>query len=167
MTVVDVVVIFVIFLSALFSLIRGFVKEAISLTSWIIAIWLAATFAPKLATVLPSSIESEAVRQAVGFAVLFILTLMVGALVNMLVSQIVKKTGLSGADRIFGIAFGALRGGLIIIVFVVIGGMTPLPEADWWQSSVLLQWFESAAIVIQEYIPEDLNLSYQPVTSRE
>jgi membrane protein required for colicin V production len=87
---------------------------------------------------------------------------MVGALVNMLVAQVVKKTGLSSADRIFGVAFGTLRGGLIIIVFVVIGGMTPLPETDWWQSSVLLQWFESAAMVIQEYIPDDLNLSYQP-----
>lgn len=162
MTVVDVVVIFVIFLSALFSLLRGFVKEAISLATWIIAIWLAATFAPQLADALPSNIESEAVRQAIGFGVLFVLTLMVGTLVNMLVSQVVKKTGLSGADRIFGVAFGILRGGLIIIVFVIIGGMTPLPEMDWWQSSTLLQWFESAAIVIQEYIPEDLNLSYQP-----
>ncbi len=162
MTVVDVVVIFVIFLSALFSLLRGFVKEAISLATWIIAIWLAATFAPQLADALPSNIESEAARQAIGFGVLFVLTLMVGTLVNMLVSQVVKKTGLSGADRIFGVVFGVLRGGLIIIVFVIIGGMTPLPETDWWQSSTLLQWFESTAIVIQEYIPEDLNLSYQP-----
>lgn len=160
MTVIDVVVIFVIFLSALFSLIRGFVKEAISLATWIIAIWLAATFAPKLAAVLPASLESEAVRQAVGFGVLFVLTLIVGGIVNMLISQVVKKTGLSGADRVFGVAFGVLRGALIIIVFVVIGGMTPLPDAEWWQSSMLLQWFESAAIVIQEYIPEDLNLSY-------
>ena len=162
MTVVDVVVIFVIFLSALFSLLRGFVKEAISLATWIIAIWLAATFAPQLADALPSNIESEAARQAIGFGVLFVLTLMVGTLVNMLVSQVVTKTGLSGADRIFGVAFGILRGGLIIIVFVLIGGMTPLPDTDWWQSSTLLQWFESTAIVIQEYIPEDLNLSYQP-----
>ncbi len=162
MTVVDVVVIFVIFLSALFSLLRGFVKEAISLATWIIAIWLAATFAPQLADALPSNIESEAARQAIGFGVLFVLTLMVGTLVNMLVSQVVKKTGLSGADRIFGVAFGILRGGLIIIVFVIIGGMTPLPDTDWWQSSTLLQWFESTAIVIQEYIPDDLNLSYQP-----
>lgn len=162
MTVVDVVVIFVIFLSALFSLLRGFVKEAISLATWIIAIWLAATFAPQLADALPSSIESEAARQAIGFGVLFVLTLMVGTLVNMLVSQVVKKTGLSGADRIFGVAFGILRGGLIIIVFVIIGSMTPLPETDWWQSSILLQWFESTAIVIQEYTPENLNFSYQP-----
>jgi len=113
-----------------------------------------------------SGIESEAVRQAIGFGLLFVLTLMVGALVNMLVGQVVKKTGLSGADRVFGVVFGALRGGLIIIVFVVIAGMTPLPEADWWQSSVLLQWFESTAIVIQEYIPEDLGLSYKPAISK-
>lgn len=164
MTVVDVILIIVIFLSALFSLIRGFVKEAISLATWIIAIWLAATFTPKLAAVLPSGIESEAVRQAVGFGVLFVLSLMVGALVNMLVSQLVKKTGLSGADRIFGVFFGILRGAAIIIVFVIIGGMTPLPETDWWQTSVLLQWFESAAIVIQQYIPEDLGLSYKQAT---
>lgn len=164
MTVVDVVLIVVILLSALFSLMRGFVKEAISLATWIIAIWLAATFTPKLAAVLPSGIESEAVRQAVGFGVLFVLSLMAGALVNTLVSHLVKKTGLSGADRIFGVIFGALRGGLIIIVFVVIGGMTPLPDTDWWQSSVLLQWFESAAIVIQQYIPQDLSVSYQPAT---
>ncbi len=160
MTVVDVVVIFVIFLSALFSLIRGFVKEAISLATWLIAIWLAATFAPKLAGALPNNIESEAVRQAIGFGVLFVLTLVVGAIVNTLINQVVKKTGLSGADRIFGVAFGVLRGALIIIVFVVIGGMTPLPDTEWWQSSTLLQWFESAALVIQDYIPQDLKLSY-------
>jgi len=164
MTVVDVILIVVIFLSALFSLMRGFVKEAISLATWIIAIWVAATFTPKLAAVLPAGIESEAVRQAVGFGVLFVLSLMVGALVNALVSHLVKKTGLSGADRIFGVLFGTLRGGLIIIVFVVVGGMTPLPETNWWQSSVLLEWFESTAAVIQQYIPEDLDLSYQPVT---
>jgi membrane protein required for colicin V production len=164
MTVIDVVVIFVIILSALFSLIRGFVKESISLATWIIAIWLAATFAAKLAAALPDSVESEAVRQAVGFSVIFVLSLVVGGLINMLVGQVVKKTGLSGADRIFGVLFGTLRGGLIIIVFVVIGGMTPLPEAKWWQSSVLLPWFESTAMVIQEYIPEDISISDQPAS---
>jgi membrane protein required for colicin V production len=162
MTVVDIVIIVVISLSALFSVLRGFVKEAISLASWVVAIWLAVTFAPRLAELLPPSIESEAVRQAIGFGVIFILTLMVGAIVNKLTSQVVKKTGLSTADRLFGIAFGIARGGLIIVIFVVIGGMTPLTDTDWWQSSVLLQWFEQAAMVAQEYLPEDLNLSYSP-----
>jgi membrane protein required for colicin V production len=156
MTVVDVIIIFVIFLSALFSLIRGFVKEAISLASWILGIWLAATFAPRLAVALPDNIESEAVRLAIGFGVLFILSLIVGTLVNVLVAQLVKKTGLSGADRIFGVVFGLLRGVLIIVVFVLIGSMTALPQMEWWQSSSLLKRFEVLAIEIQQYIPEDL-----------
>jgi membrane protein required for colicin V production len=164
MTVVDVILIIVIILSALFSLMRGFVREAISLATWVIAIWIAATFTPKLAAELPGGIESEAVRQAIGFGILFVLSLMVGALINSLISHLVKKTGLSGADRVFGVIFGILRGGLIILVFVVIGGMTPLPEEDWWQSSVLLKWFESTAMVIQDYIPQDLGISYQPVS---
>jgi membrane protein required for colicin V production len=67
MTVVDVIILFVIFLSALFSLMRGFVKEAISLTTWLAAIWISATFAPRLAALLPVGIESEAVRLALGF----------------------------------------------------------------------------------------------------
>jgi len=161
MTVVDIIIIFVIVLSALFSLMRGFVKEAISLASWIVAIWVAATFAPKLSGMLVDMIDSEAVRQAIGFGVLFILTLIAGGLVNYMISQLVKKTGLSGADRIFGVIFGVIRGGLIIVVFVVVGGMTALPQSQWWQHSQLLPWFENTAGVIQNYIPEDLNLSFK------
>ncbi len=160
MTVVDVVIIFVICLSALFSLMRGFVKESISLAAWLIAIWIAVTFAPRLAAALPDSIESEAVRQATSFGVLFVLTLMVGALVNYLVAGLVKKTGLSGADRVFGMLFGFLRGALIILVFVAVGGMTPLPELDWWQDSVLLERFEIAAVQLQEFLPQDMQMSF-------
>lgn len=160
MTVVDIIVIFVIVLSALFSLMRGFVKEAISLATWVVAIWVAATFAPKLSAMLTGMVDSEAARQAIGFGVLFVLTLMAGALVNFMISQVVKKTGLSGADRLFGVVFGLVRGGLIVVVFVVIGGMTPLPEQGWWQDSEMLRWFEDAAIVLQQYIPQDLNLTF-------
>lgn len=156
MTVVDIIVIFVVFLSALFSLLRGFVKEAISLGTWILAIWVSATFAPRLATVYSGAIESEAVQLAAGFATLFLLTLMMGALVNYMVTQFVKKTGLSGANRVLGVAFGFLRGILIIVVFVVIGGMTPLPQQQWWQTSLLLKRSETLAMQIQEYLPEDI-----------
>ena len=158
MTVVDVIILFVIFLSALFSLMRGFVKEAISLTTWIMAIWIASTFASRLAVILPDGIESEAVRLSIGFGLLFVVTLMIGALVNVLVAHFVKKTGLSGADRIFGIVFGFLRGLLIIVVFVVVGSMTPLPKYEWWQSSNLLERFEKLSYMLKPYFPES-NLS--------
>ena len=156
MTVVDVIIIFVIFLSAIFSLMRGFVKEAISLATWITAIWVAATFSSRLAVMLADSIESEAVRQASGFALLFILTLMLGALVNFTVAQFVKKTGLSGADRVMGVMFGFLRGLLIIVVFVVVASMTPLPDQEWWKTSDLLGRFEELTLMLKPYFPDNI-----------
>lgn len=154
MTVVDVVIIFVILLSAVFSLIRGFVKEAISLAAWILAIWISAHFSANLAPKLP--MESEAVRQVVAFMFLFVLTLLIGSLVNMVVAKFVKKTGLSSADRILGMVFGVLRGGLIIVVFVVIGSMTPLPRQDWWQESGLLHRFQLIAVAVNDFLPDSM-----------
>ena len=156
MTVVDVIIIFVIFLSAIFSLMRGFVKEAISLATWITATWVAATFSSRLAVMLADSIESEAVRQATGFALLFILTLMLGALVNFIVAQFVKKTGLSGADRVMGVMFGFLRGLMIIVVFVVVASMTPLPDQEWWKTSDLLGRFEELTLMLKPYFPDNI-----------
>jgi membrane protein required for colicin V production len=154
MTVVDVVIIFVILLSALFSLMRGFVKEAISLATWILAMWVAGHFSAKLAPKLP--IESEAVQQVAAFGVLFVLALLVGVLVNVVIAKFVKKTGLSSADRVLGVVFGFLRGALIIVVFVVIGGMTALPQQEWWQTSIMLERFERAAVMLEDYFPDDV-----------
>lgn len=165
MTVVDVVIIFVICLSTLFSLLRGFVKESISLASWLLAIWLATSFSSRLAAILPASIESEAVRQTVSFGVLFILTLMVGALVNYLIAGAVKKTGLSGADRVFGLLFGFLRGVAIILVFVLACGLTPIPQQGWWQSSILLERFERVVVEMRDFLPEDMLFSFDPATA--
>jgi membrane protein required for colicin V production len=152
MTVVDVVVIFVILLSALFGVLRGFVKEAISLVKWVLATWIAATFAPKLSAMLP--IESEAVSQATAFGLLFICVFIIGAIVSYVVVQFVKKTGLSSADRVFGLLFGFLRGGVIIVVFVVIGQAVSLSTQPWWQDSTMLMRFEDVAIVLHDYVPQ-------------
>lgn len=155
MTVVDVVVIFVVLLSALFGVLRGFVKEAISLVKWVIATWIAATFAPRLSTMLP--VDSEAVSQATAFGLLFICVFIIGAVVSFIVVQFVKKTGLSGADRVFGLLFGFLRGGVIIVVFVVIGQAVSLSTQQWWQDSTMLTRFEDVAIIFRDYVPQGGN----------
>lgn len=155
MTVVDVVVVFVILLSALFGVLRGFVKEAISLVKWILATWVAATFAPKLSPYIP--FDSEAVNQATAFGLLFICVFIIGAIVSYVVEQFVKKTGLSGADRVFGLLFGFLRGGVIILVFVVIGQKVTLSTQQWWQDSTMLTRFENVAIALHDYTPQGVD----------
>lgn len=160
MTVVDVTIIFVIVLSALFGLLRGFMQESISLAKWIIATWVAATFAPKLAPMLPAAIESEALRQAISFATLFIIIFILGTMIAHLVSRLLIKTGLTSLDRVLGIGFGILRGAVIIVIFVIVGGHFPqLPQQNWWQQSMMLERFEDLVIWLQDYIP-NMDVTY-------
>ena len=70
------------------------------------------------------------------------------------------KTGLASLDRVLGLVFGVVRGGLIIIIFVIVGSHFPqLPKQDWWQRSMLLERFEDMVVRIQDYIP-DMDTSY-------
>jgi membrane protein required for colicin V production len=160
MTVVDVIIIFVIVLSALFGILRGFMKESISLAKWIIATWIAATFAPKLAPMLPAAIESEVWRQAISFASLFIVVFILGTVVTYFVTRLLIKTGLTSLDRVLGLGFGIIRGGLIIIIFVIVGSHFPqLPQQHWWEQSVLLGHFEEIVIRLQDYVP-NMDVAY-------
>jgi membrane protein required for colicin V production len=153
---VDFLIIGIILISALISIVRGFVKEVFSLASWILAFWVALLFYPHLATLLAGYVETPSIRSFVAFASLFVVTLILGALVNHLISQVVKKTGLSGTDRMLGIFFGLIRGVAIVTLLVLAAGATPMPQDDWWQNSLLLEHFENLAVWVQTFLPSDI-----------
>ncbi len=153
---VDFLIVGIIFISALISIVRGFVKEVFSLASWAIAFWVALLFYPHMATLLVDYVATPSVRSFVAFASLFVVTLILGALVNHLISQLVKKTGLSGTDRMLGIIFGLIRGVAIVVLLLLAAGATPMPQDDWWQNSLLLEHFEKLAIWVQTFLPSDI-----------
>lgn len=153
---VDIVIVGVILISTLISLFRGFVKESISLATWVLAGVLAVRYMDVMAALLESSIESVTIRMAASFAVLFIVTLIVGAIINYIVSQMVSKTGLGGTDKALGMVFGLGRGVLIIVMLLLLGGLTPMPEELWWKESLLIEQFSSISVWIREFLPQDL-----------
>ena len=152
---IDLVIIAVIALSALISLIRGFVKESISLVTWVVAGLLALRYYSPMADLLEPFVNSASLRNWIGGGILFVATLVVGAIVNFIVSQLVSKTGLSGTDKALGIVFGGARGVLIVTMIVLLASLTPMPEASWWQDSAMVGFFQQLAEWIKGIIPAD------------
>jgi len=159
---VDYTILAVIGISVVISILRGFTKEALSLAGWVIAAWVALSFADNLQALLEPHITVPSLRLIIAFAILFITTLLLAGLVNYLAVQVIKKTGLSGTDRMIGILFGVARGSLVVAVLVLIGGMTPMPQDPWWRESQLLHYFQDMAIWLRQFLPADIakNIQY-------
>ena len=152
----DWIIVAVILVSGAISIIRGFVKESISLATWILAFWVALVFADKLALLLPASLESPTLRWVAAAVALFMVTLLVGGLANFLVSTLVEKTGLSGTDRALGVVFGIMRGVVIVALLLAVGGETMLRGEGWWSGSRLRPYFAPVAEWMKAHYPAEM-----------
>ncbi|MEO5573004.1 MAG: CvpA family protein, partial [Gammaproteobacteria bacterium] len=119
---VDWLIVGIIALSGLIGLLRGLVREALSLIAWVAAIWVAISFSHYVAGLLVEQIPSSTVRLMAAFAGLFVITLMLAALVNYLIAKLVDKTGLSGTDHLLGVFFGIARGVVLVAIIVLLAG---------------------------------------------
>lgn len=138
----DWAIISIVGVSVLISVVRGFVREALSLVVWVAALFVAMAFYPQATQWLTNLIETPSLRQAAAWLGLFVLTLIVGGIVNYLISQLVKATGLTGTDRFLGMLFGAARGLLVVLVILILLPQAlPVTQDPWWHESVLIPYF--------------------------
>lgn len=132
----DIVIVAVVLLSAAIGLVRGLVKEVLSLAAWGLAFIAGIYFAPLLAPQFPDAWGGESVRTVIAFALLFIGTLIAAGVARWLIAQLIDATGLSSTDRVLGFVFGGLRG-LLICVVGLMALQQIASDAQWWHASVL------------------------------
>lgn len=163
MTVFDYAVIFIIGLSIMLSIIRGAVREVLSLAAWVLAFWAAQTYTVEFAALLPSNISNQSLRLMTGFALVFLTVLVVMSLVAILCSKLVKASGLSIADRSLGAVFGLARGFLMVLILVLLGGLSSLPKQPLWKNALFSPQLERVATGMKVWLPENLSkhISYE------
>lgn len=154
MNIADYIIVGVIGVSIIISVMRGFVREAMSLVTWIIAFLLSLKFHTSLANWLFISIKSTSLRTALAFISIFVFILLCGFLFNLLVRGFISNTGLDGMDRFLGFVFGAMRGVILIGVFVLLSSTGASAHSDWWQKSILIPHFQCVSKLLHNLIPQ-------------
>ncbi len=155
MTEFDYVVLVILVSSGVIGILRGLVKEILSLISWVVAFVVANAYGAQLAPML-TMIPGETVRLMVAFVALFLGARIVMGLVMMAVDLVVKATGLSIVNRLLGAVFGLARGCVIVLAAVILCGMTELPKQAFWTGAVTSPWAERGARMVKTFLPPEL-----------
>ena len=163
-------------ISALVGLMRGFLKEILSLIAWGAALYAAWLFAQPVAENYVIKFLSDSyIAYIAAFGGIFIGVLFLIGVVNLLISQVLKATGLGFLDRLLGLILGTVRGVLIgaLIIFglkFMVGTPDKLPM---WRDSTLAPYFESMATwgyeqlspKVREWINQNLKGEKKPANA--
>ena len=158
---VDYAILAILVVSVAISVLRGFLREALSLAGWVLAFWLALTFADDVSGLFARYVSQPSMRHALAFFAVIVATLVITAIVMYFVRLIVDKTEITGTDRALGIVFGIARGVVIVAILVLCAGLTALPGDPWWRESMFLPHFQVLAVEIRLLLPPEVAALFQ------
>jgi len=163
----DLGVIGIVALSAIFAFARGFVREALSIVAWVGAgaitlygfNWVYAQVEPRVHDRLLSQVIA-------GFG-LFVVSLVVLTVLTGFVSRMVRVSGLSPIDRTLGFIFGAARGAFLVCLAYLLLDVTGLPQSDrpeWIRDAKSAPFLREGADVLKSFLPESLKIKSADAT---
>jgi membrane protein required for colicin V production len=95
-------------------------------------------------------------RIAIGFVAVMLLSVLVFSLISVFIVHLVKSAGLTASDRMLGAVFGLMRGLLILVALVLLGGMTSEPREPYWRNALFSRPLERMALWVKPWLPEDI-----------
>jgi len=155
----DLAVIAVVVLSAIFAFARGFVREALSIVAWVGAAvitrygfdWVYAQINPLVHNTLLSQLIA-------GFG-LFIVSLVALTIMTGFLARMVHASGLSPIDRTVGFIFGLARGALLVCLAYLLldfSGIQPKDRPNWIREAKSGPYLHQGADMLKSFLPESL-----------
>jgi membrane protein required for colicin V production len=143
-TLLDVIVIGVMLVSAVLAMIRGFIREVLSIAAWVIAAVTTVYAYSRLLPYAKTYFNNDIVAAAAVIGGTFLLTLIVVSIVTVRFSDMVLDSRIGALDRTLGFLFGLGRGLIIVVVaFLFFAWLVPARTQPAWvtnaKSKVMLQ----------------------------
>jgi membrane protein required for colicin V production len=154
MNVTDYLVIAAVIISAVIGAMRGFLREAVALVAWLLALFIAWHFADLIEPHLGGLLAGSYVKTWAARVIIIVLILLIGAGIGALLNHFVRLSIFSGMDRFLGLVFGLLRGVVLLGVFVILGQLLRLDGERWWTRSLLIPYGESVANGLRALVGE-------------
>ena len=141
-------------ISCIMGIWRGFLREVISLCTWIAAVFLAWQYADLIEPRLGGVLAEDTVRTWAARAIIFIAVVLIGTAIGALAARFMRRSIFSALDRLGGAIFGVLRTLVIIALLVILGHALRLTGEPWWRNSVLRPFSEHTANVLRSMVGE-------------
>ncbi|HEC11641.1 MAG TPA: CvpA family protein [Acidiferrobacteraceae bacterium] len=155
----DIVISVLVVVSALIGVFRGFVREVLSVMSWALAAFLAWTYKDVLGPQVLGFIDTPRVQILAAAALIFVVALVLATIISYLIHKLVDAAGLGALDRVLGLGFGVLRGGLIVAALAYVASTMALTKEALWKESTLAAQFQPMGQFLADLVPADIERS--------
>ena len=158
LTIVDYAVVFVLFMSAVFSTLRGMTREFLGLLGWVVSVVVANYAKPLLEDPIADLINADGLSVALAWGLPFAATVIIWFLLASLLSPGLTRAGLGSLDRWLGVIFGVARGYLLVLLAFIIAvlaleGEHKLPATI--QNAQSTPFFSLSAQHFARFMPAD------------
>lgn len=152
----DYMLLGVLVISGLVGALRGLIREALSLVIWALALWCASRFGGQAARLFSTALNDPLWQLWAGRLALFVGVLFAGSLVAWLVGYFVRRSVITGTDRILGMLFGIARGVALAGVLALVLELGGFATEPWWRESKLLPYATTVGGELREAVEEQL-----------
>ncbi len=158
----DFIIVAIIGISVIVGGVRGFVREAVALVTWLVAIWVAWRFSGFLHPYLGGVLETPEQKAWLARGIVLLAMLLAGWIIGSILSWLTRTAaGLSAVDRLFGVLFGLTRGIVLVGFAALLGQALRLEKEPWWTHSKLAPFATSIAGWLESYAGETRRLAHR------